>query len=240
MPIRKKKDYSKLVYLVIVAIIVGFVYLLLKPTEDMSSVIKNKSSNNNSNPEEQATIASTPNALIIGKADAPVTLIEYYDYKCPNCGEFHIKAGEQIKQEYVDAGIVKIELRAYPFLGPDSARALRGAYCANDLGHLVDYHDNVFNHMWENYYKNGNFKVEIEDILTLEKLIEIADFENTDKTKFSECISSDVKNQFIDRDLEKAANDGVQGTPTIIIGDQKIVGPQPFNIYKQLIDIENR
>lgn len=236
-----KKIYSKIIYLVIILFVGGFLYLLFVPSKQMPDINDGKiNTRNQPQPGEDITPLTASNILILGKAEAPVTLVEYLDYKCPNCGSFHTKAGKQIQQEYVDAGIVKIELRAYPFLGPDSARALRGSYCANDIGKLKKYHDNVFSFIWENYYKNGNYKIEIEDILTADKLVEISRFDETEKLKFRECINSDAKNEFIDRDLNNAANDGVQGTPTILIGDQKIVGPQPFNIYKQLIDIEKR
>ncbi|MCA9344405.1 DsbA family protein [Candidatus Saccharibacteria bacterium] len=202
-------------------------------------------SNNQTTPTTSTSSADSvsnlsPDKLIIGSPGAKVTIVEYADFKCPQCGKFHQTSGQQIRQEYIDSGQANIEFRAYPFIGPDSARALRGAYCANELGAFTDYHDDVFDYMWENYYKNGDFKVEIEDILTEGVLTDIASRAGADKAKFSSCIATEDKNKLIDRDLEQSTKDSVEGTPTFIIGDQKIVGPLPFNNFKTLIDINLR
>lgn len=46
--------------------------------------------------------------LLIGKASAPITIIEYGDYKCPKCNELHQKAGKDIRRDWVDTGKAKI------------------------------------------------------------------------------------------------------------------------------------
>lgn len=184
-------------------------------------------------------IAST-DRLIIGNPNAKATIVEYADFKCPNCAKFHETTGQQIRQEYIDSGLAKIEFRAFPIIGPDSARALRGAYCANQSSAFTNYHDDLSDFMWENYYKNGNYAVEIEDILTEKVLTDIATKAGANKQDFAKCIATDEMNKYIDRDLAASAKDGVAGTPTFIIAGQKIVRPLPFNNFKALIDIELR
>src|SRR5690554_5086595 len=49
--------------------------------------------------------------LVIGDPDAPVTIIEYGDYKCPECGKFKSDVGQRLREEYVDKGKVKIVFR---------------------------------------------------------------------------------------------------------------------------------
>ncbi len=223
----------------------GFYFLSMQDSTDDSSGSTSSSQSSNSNVDDSGSSSSSdssfdPDVLIIGKPDAKVTIVEYADFKCPQCAKFHTTSGQQIRQEYIDSGKAKIEFRAYPFIGPDSGRALRGAYCANELGAFTGYHDDLFSYMWENYYKNADYKVEIEDILTESVLTDIASRAGADKAKFKDCIATDQKNSLIDRDLEASTQDGVQGTPSFLIGGQKIVGPLPFNNFKTLIDINLR
>lgn len=178
--------------------------------------------------------------LVIGNKNAPVTIYEYIDYKCPSCATFHQNAYKEIKNQYIDTNKVKFIVRMYPYIGPDSGRSSRGAYCANEQGRFTEYHDAVFNLMWQDYYKNNDYKYQIEDVLTEDRLISIISKQSVDLDKFKECINSEEFNKLIDDDLLLAADDGIQGTPSFVIVSQKIVGPQSYNIFKSIIDIQLR
>jgi len=185
-------------------------------------------------PSLQTQNTSDP-TLIIGQKNAPVTIVEYVDFKCPNCAAFHNDAGKKIRDAYIDTGKANIEVRAYPFLGPDSGRALRGAYCANEQGSFTDYHDKIFSYMWETYYKNRNYAIEIEDVLTEKTILNIIASTSIDEEMLKQCMRSEKLNAAIDNDLLQAADDSVQGTPTFIIDGQRIVGPQPFELFDRLL-----
>lgn len=189
--------------------------------------------------QENADFENRP-ALIIGDPNAPVTLIEYGDFKCPACNQFHHSAGAQIRDEFVASGDVKIEFRNYPFLGPDSGRAARGSYCANDQGVFTKYHDKVYEYLWANYYTQGNLAAEFEDVLTTEKLQSLMADDLEDPKLFEECLGSKDYNRFIDADLLLGADDGITGTPGFVIGDQSVNGPSNFNTFKTLIEIQQR
>jgi protein-disulfide isomerase len=187
--------------------------------------------------EQNADFENKPK-LLIGDENAKVKIIEYIDFKCPNCNKFHRDAGKRVREEYVASGKVAIEIRNYPFIGPDSGRAARGAYCANDQGVFSSYHHNVFDYMWDNYYKSGNFEAEIEDVLTAEVLEKLVSGYIPNAEQFRTCLSDEAKNKFIDADLLLGADDKITGTPGFIIGDQKITGPSNFNTFKTLLDIQ--
>ncbi len=178
--------------------------------------------------------------LYIGDVNASVTLVEYGDFKCPSCNSFHHRAGSQIRDEYVNNGKVKIEFRNYPYLGPDSGRAARGAYCANEQGKFAEYHDNVYNYLWDNYYNVGDLAAESRDILTLELLEKIMDGTVGDPAGFRDCLESTTFNKSVDTDLGLANGDGVSGTPSFTVQGRKITGPSNFNTFKTLFDIELR
>ena len=73
---------------------------------------------------------------VLGKANAPVHLVEYADPQCPYCGEFARSTLPTLVRQYVRDGKLKIEFRGLSFLGSDSERALRAAYAAGAQGKL--------------------------------------------------------------------------------------------------------
>lgn len=185
---------------------------------------------------ENADFENRP-LLIIGDTNAPVTLVEYADFKCPQCNKFHREAGAQIRSEYIDTGKVKIEYRNFPFIGPDSGRAARGTYCANNQGVFTEYHDRVFSYVWENHYKSGNLSAEFEDVLTVDRLTSLMQDKLTDLELFKTCLEDTQYNKFIDAELLLGAADEINGTPGFVINEKSIIGPQNFTTFKTLIEI---
>jgi protein-disulfide isomerase len=52
--------------------------------------------------------------MVLGKADAPVTIIEYASLTCPHCAHFHTDVLPAIKKDYIDTGKVKLIYRDFP------------------------------------------------------------------------------------------------------------------------------
>lgn len=204
---------------------------------DSSPTINNASSPAKAS-EEMDGKALTASPLIIGDLDAPVTLIEYADYKCPECGKFHSDVGKQIRQEYVDTGKVKIIFRPYPVYSVDGAKALLGSYCAQLQGKFTQYHDRMFEYMWANHFKNGDYQKAIDPVLTEPVMSQLLGELAIDSNEYYSCLDDEATNQIYLDDIYLAAPDDIQGTPSFIIGGQKIVGPQPFSVFKTLLDIQ--
>jgi protein-disulfide isomerase len=78
---------------------------------------------------------------VLGRQDAPVTLVEFADLQCPFCAEWSRAAFPDIVRDYIRPGKVRIVFRGLRFLGPDSEKALRFALAAglqNKLWYAVD------------------------------------------------------------------------------------------------------
>jgi protein-disulfide isomerase len=73
---------------------------------------------------------------ILGRADAPVTVVEFADLQCPYCAQWSQQAFPEIVQDYVRTGKVRLIFGGLSFLGPDSEQGLRFALAAGDQGML--------------------------------------------------------------------------------------------------------
>jgi protein-disulfide isomerase len=76
--------------------------------------------------------------IVLGRPDAPVTLVEYADLQCPFCAQWARDAFPTVVDEYVRSGRVRVVFRGLAFLGPDSETALRAATAAGEQNRLWD------------------------------------------------------------------------------------------------------
>jgi len=70
---------------------------------------------------------------VLGRKDAPLTLVEFSDYQCPFCRAFHTGAFEQIKKEWIDTGKLRLISWDLPleFHG-NAVKAAQAARCAGE------------------------------------------------------------------------------------------------------------
>ena len=78
--------------------------------------------------EELMKAGSLPD-LVLGKADAPITVVEYASMTCGHCATFHNKVFPALKEKYIDAGKVRLVFREFP-LDNLAAAASMLARCA--------------------------------------------------------------------------------------------------------------
>ncbi|MCI5048917.1 MAG: DsbA family protein, partial [Rickettsiales bacterium] len=68
--------------------------------------------------------------VVIGKAEAPVTIVEYSSLSCPHCASFHEVLLPKIQAKYIDQGLAKYTSRHFPLNEP----ALRAAMLTECVG----------------------------------------------------------------------------------------------------------
>jgi protein-disulfide isomerase len=162
----------------------------------------------------------------MGNPNAPVHIIEYGDFQCPYCLKFWSQTEPQLIKEYINADKVYFEYRSYAILGPESAWAAEGAYCAGDQGKFWEYHDTLFtNWTGENV---GDF--------TKDKLVTYAKALDLNMEEFKKCLSGEKHKGTVEQDAAEAEANGVHATPTFFINGIKVEGSQPFSILKDLIE----
>ena len=93
--------------------------------------------------------------FVLGSPAAKVMVVEYGDFQCPFCGKFFKTAGQQLKETYLKSGKAAFVWRDFAFLGEESIRAAEAARCAGEQGKFWEYHDYLFNYIWDNYYSKN-------------------------------------------------------------------------------------
>jgi protein-disulfide isomerase len=146
---------------------------------------------------------------VLGKASAPVTLVEYIDLQCPICRQFETEVMPTIIDRYVRTGKVKVEARPIAFIGEDSSRGRDGMIAAGLQNHAFDFSQLLF---FNQGPENGGW---LDDDMVASAATSIPGV-NVQQV-LDDAQSSRVEEAANGYD-EQATSDNVQGTPTVLVG----------------------
>ena len=165
-----------------------------------------------------------------GKADAPLTLVEFTDYQCPFCRRFHEQSYPQLRAEYIETGKLRYVVRdlPLPFHG-DARLAAKAAHCAGEQDKYWEMHHAMF---------SGSAG------LKQPSLLKYADTIGADRGAMEACLESDRYESDISRDIADANAASVSGTPSFVLGRTTdnvvegivIRGARPYSAFKSEID----
>ncbi len=167
---------------------------------------------------------------VLGKADAPVTIIEYSSLGCPHCAKFHTETLPDIKKNYIDTGKVKLIYRDFP-IGNAAYAAAMMARCANPQRYF-QFVDVLFT--------NQDSWTRSQD--PSKALARIGKLGGMSQNDFDKCL----KNEDLFKGLRKVQLDAtekhdVNATPSFIIRRadnslvEKISGAQPYDTFEKAI-----
>ncbi len=173
------------------------------------------------------------NAMMLGDANAPVTVVEFGDFQCPYCQRYFQQNQPMFISEYVNTGKARFVWKDYTFLGQESIWAAEAARCANDQGKFWAYHDYLYSHQGSE--NSGAFsKAKLEGFAVALGL-------NT--SQFNTCLNSDTYASLIQQETQSGSAVGVNGTPATFINGQLVadssgnsVGAAPFTTFQAIID----
>ena len=149
--------------------------------------------------------------IISGNKNAKITIIAYESLTCSHCANFHNDVYPQLKKEYIDTGLAKIEFRHFP-LDIAAFNASKIAQCKNDQS--LEILESLYSN--QQAWVKGSTADEIN--ANLKKFIENEGF----KINFEKCIENKEIEDFVLNDrIEGAKNFKINATPTIIINDEK-------------------
>jgi len=178
--------------------------------------------------ETHAGIAPLSDALsekVMGRADAPVTIIEYSSLACPHCAAFHAETLPKIKKAYIDTGKVRLVYRDMPFGTPALAAAML-ARCGGT--------DRYFGFIEVLFRSQPKWS---RSTNPLDELTRVARFGGMSKNDVDQCLQTqDLLNAIRDRAEEAQRNFDITGTPTFLIEGSKIGGNAPYEDFKKVIE----
>lgn len=168
---------------------------------------------------------------VLGKSDAPLTMVEFTDYQCPFCGRFETATYPEIKKNFIDTGKMRLIVRDLPLteLHPYALKAAQSVQCAGDQGKFWEMKDLVF--------RNQN-KLDVDSLAGYAKNLGL----NGDTYK--SCMADGKHLKEIAEEAKYAQSLGITGTPTFIIGKttgdsvkgRMIVGALPYENFAAVID----
>lgn len=182
-------------------------------------------------PESQGSVDMAkllePGALpemVLGKADAPVTIVEYASTTCPHCASFHVNTLPELMTKYIDTGKVRLILREFPF-DPRSEAGFMLARCSKDnYFPMID----VLFKQQQNWASAENAK---------DALLQISKLAGFSQESFEACLT-DQKLLDDVRAVQKRGSDEfkVDATPTFFINGNTYKGALTIAEMSAIID----
>lgn len=172
------------------------------------------------------------NDHIRGNPNAPIMFVEYSDFDCPYCKNFH-ETMVRIMDEYGSSGKVAWAYRHYPIaqLHPNSPKIAEASECVAELGGhpaFWTFADIVFREKPTN------------DSTEMARLSEFAEAAGVVKSDFESCLASGRHAAKITASISEAVAAGAKGTPhtLVLLGEENgiINGAQPYEVVKQIVD----
>ncbi|MGC5007432.1 DsbA family protein [Streptomyces sp. NBC_00353] len=163
--------------------------------------------------------------LAQGRADAPVVLIEYADFKCGYCGKFARDTESALVKKYVGNGTLRIEWRNFPIFGAESEAAARAAWAAGQQGRFWQFHAAAYA---EGVKEKGFGKARLK---ALAQQAGVADLD-----RFARDADSSAASAAVSKDQEQGYGIGATSTPSFLINGRPIAGAQSTEVFTQAID----
>lgn len=156
-----------------------------------------------------ALVAGIPQeGLILGEADAPLTIEEFIDYQCPFCGQFSREVFPTVIEEYIKTGKARVVLRPLTFLGEDSVTAARFATAAGFQNKQWEFTEAFFAQQGD---ENTGY-------VTDDFLRQVSRDAGVDFDQASEQAPTERVTEIVNRAQLEATRKGVNSTPSFAMG----------------------
>jgi len=167
---------------------------------------------------------------MLGRPDAPITIVEFTDLQCPFCNRFATQTFDRLKKDYIDTGKARFISRDYPLdFHPQARPAAIASRCAGEQGKFWE--------MRMALVKNAGR-------LSPAFIAETATSLKLDLPAFNACAAGPQHAAAIQKDIAEASSIDVSGTPTFFVGQTtaqgfdgfRIVGAQDYSVFQARLD----
>lgn len=161
--------------------------------------------------------------ITIGNPDAPA-MIEYASLTCPHCATYHREIHPQVLEKYVKPGRLKVVFRNYVRDRADLAVAMLSRCFGEER--VMD--------LMTFYFERQRQWVTQDAAQEIRKLALQA---GINRVEYDACLANtELQRNLVEMTSRATNEDNITGTPTFLIGDERIVGVAPFNAFEELID----
>jgi len=160
--------------------------------------------------------------MVLGRSDAPLTLIEYASMTCPHCAQFHAEDLPTLKSGYIDTGKLRVVFREFPLDG----FALRGAMLARCAGpeRFFSFVDVLFKSQraWAAKPKDG-----ADPLSELQKLAKLG---GIGEEQFKSCMADQaLADEITARRLDGEKIHQIRATPGFVLNGKTLEGTRPID-----------
>ena len=163
-----------------------------------------------------------------GSASAPIVIYEMSDFQCPFCRRHAVETFPALEREYVETGKVRWVFVNMPIteIHPNALPAAELSICAANAGKFWPVHDLLFRHQeaWAPLREAGPF------------LLSLADSAGMDRAQTLACLQDTTTRRTVQAEAVGAGRAGATSTPTFYIEGGLLVGAQPIEIFRTILD----
>jgi protein-disulfide isomerase len=169
---------------------------------------------------------------LMGKADAPVQVLEFGDFECPGCGNFATVTEPDVRTRLINTGIVAFHFYDFPLSQHlNSFTAHLAAACADDQGKFWEMHDRLYagQDEWSDLLDPAmKSPLPVFRKYAKELGLDVATWES--------CVTTQKYTAKIKGNQAEGNRRNVAQTPTFVIGDKQVAGALPYDEFKKLVD----
>lgn len=162
----------------------------------------------------------------LGKADAPITVVEYASLGCPLCRGFHKATFPRFKREYIDTGKVYFVFREFP-IGKSSIAAAMASRCVPGKS--------FFRIIRKFMNTTGQWNAREPNLDLIYKIVQET---GLSRSKFDTCMANQNIKDGVITVRQRGREFGVKGTPTFFINGQRVRGALALKDMKKLVDAQ--
>jgi protein-disulfide isomerase len=137
------------------------------------------------------------------------------------CRKFWADTLPQLKETYIKKGQARFIYRHFAILGKFSEQAAMAAECAGEQGKFWEYHDRL---------NQGGMA------FTQSKLEQYGRELGLKAANFNRCLTSEKYRKKVEGETAVAASLGARGTPTFFVNGRLMVGAQPFEMFRAIVE----
>jgi protein-disulfide isomerase len=166
--------------------------------------------------ERRGELLSDASAPVAGNPQGDVTIVEFFDYRCPYCKQVEPHLEALLKEDPK----LRIVYKEFPVLGPESVYASRMALAAQKQGKYAPFHDAM---------------MAAKGKITEETVLSVARSAGVDVARAKTDMAGPDIQEIIKRNYALADALDIQGTPAFIVGDTLVPGAVDLDNLRHLI-----